>query len=62
MLVKKTKLLNNAKQDSLKNLKLKRKMIVLKEQLVHLVNLIVKMEFVDKIVQFLMFMQSVSED
>jgi hypothetical protein len=37
-------------------------MIVLKEQLVHLVNLIVKMEFVDKIVQFLMFMQSVSED
>jgi len=47
MLVKKTKLLNNAKQDSLKKLKLKRKMIVLKEQLVHLVNLIVKMEFVE---------------
>jgi hypothetical protein len=62
ILVKITKLLNNVKQDSLKKLKLKRKMIVLKELLVHLVNLTAKMEFVDKIVLLLMFMLLDSED
>jgi hypothetical protein len=62
ILVKITKLLNNVKQDLLKKLKLKRKMIVLKELLVHLVNLTAKMEFVDKIVLLLMFMLLDSED
>lgn len=56
------KLLKNVKQDKLKKLKLKRKMIVLKELLVHLVNLTAKMEFVDQIVLFLMFMLLDSED